>query len=93
MGMMGGQHGMWHGWPMGLIWLLLAAGVVALIWWAARRGGGDTGGASPRTLLDRRYARGEIDRSEYERMRADLDAEATPRTEEPSAGRKEDDHG
>ncbi|HSR47030.1 MAG TPA: SHOCT domain-containing protein [Anaerolineales bacterium] len=32
------------------------------------------GGATPRQILDERYARGEIDRETYETMRRDLEA-------------------
>jgi len=75
------------GWPgMVLGWvlnLLVVVGVVLLIVWIARRVGGSSwdgrsydgparGGADPREILKTRYARGEIDRAQYQQMLADL---------------------
>lgn len=77
---------MWHmgndfGWGIGMLvmavfWLVFAA---ALVWivravWdrrAAREGPG-THSESPLEILQRRYARGEIDRAEFEEKRRDL---------------------
>lgn len=77
--------GMWHmgdgglGWGIGMLvmavfWIALA---VALVWitrtvWdrtAAREGPRPE---TPREILERRYARGEIDRAEFEEKRRDL---------------------
>jgi putative membrane protein len=68
-----GVGGVWFG--MGLWWLLLVALVVALGVLAYRRAGGDNPSApreTARDLLDKRYARGEIGRDEYEQKRRDL---------------------
>ncbi|HKK27791.1 MAG TPA: SHOCT domain-containing protein [Gemmatimonadota bacterium] len=76
--MMGG----W-GWGWGilgmLLWLALIVLVVVLVWRLLRRGGGEDGGArparggeTPLDILERRYARGEIDREEFQRMKRDL---------------------
>jgi putative membrane protein len=63
------------GW-MGLGWLLLAATIAFVVWAAARasRGAGGESG-SPREVLKRRYAKGEIDRETYQRMLRDLGGE------------------
>jgi putative membrane protein len=63
--------GMWLG-PLFMIVLLalVIAGIVALVRWV----GGDGGGRvrTAREILDERYARGEIDREEYQRRRDDI---------------------
>ena len=51
----------------------LIAVIAAIVWVVSRSA--RTGGAnedSPETILKRRYARGEIDRQEYEQRLADL---------------------
>jgi putative membrane protein len=77
--MMGyGWDGMWMMWPWMLGWsLLLIAGLVALVWAIirlARSGGSATldRPGSARSILDERYARGEIDDEEYRRRRETL---------------------
>ena len=74
-----GDHGFGMGWTMAgwsLIWLLV---IVAVVWVAVRVIGGGFGtGAgslrddSPEAILKRRYARGEIDREEYDRRLTDV---------------------
>jgi putative membrane protein len=70
-GMMGG------GIMMFLIWLPLLVGAGALVWYfasSAQRGTSAPGREeSPLDILKRRYARGEIDREEYERMRREIE--------------------
>lgn len=64
MGVMPG-YGMFFGM---LLWILVIAGVVALVVWAVQKSG-KTGEAAQETALDilkKRYARGEIDKEEYE---------------------------
>ena len=64
---MGGWMGLW--WVVGLVLLFL-------IVWAAARAGSRTESArtdeSPETILKRRYARGEMEREEFDRRLADL---------------------
>jgi putative membrane protein len=72
----------WMGWGWGGMWLgplfmiavlaLVVAAIVALARWVGR--GGDGGGRmrTARDILDERYARGEIDREEYQRRRDDI---------------------
>ncbi len=67
-------HGGW-GWGCGLAWLVALGAVAALAVVLLRRRGpgaapGATGGAIE--ALDLRYARGEIERDEYLRRRADI---------------------
>ncbi len=74
-GMMGG--GRW-GFGMGLWWLFwiaLLVLVVVAIWRLLQRGGGGAerrSGESALEILEQRYARGEIDREEYEEKKRDL---------------------
>jgi putative membrane protein len=76
---------MWHwgdgfGWGLGMLgmavfWIVV---IVALVWVARLvwdRGGPRESSRPPETpleILQRRYARGEIDRAEYEEKRRDL---------------------
>ena len=77
-GMMGGYGGMgWFGSIFMLIfWGLIIVGLVLLIRWlvfATRRGEEHSGGGSrAMDILKERYARGEIDREEFEQRRRDL---------------------
>ncbi len=72
--------GWWHMGAMGLFWLVVIVGVIAVVWAITRAaaqgsagGPGEAGGReSPEEILKRRYARGEIDREEYERRLDDL---------------------
>ncbi len=69
------------GWPaiglmmlsMILFWIAIILGVVWLVRWiadqSAHRGAEET---DPLDIIRRRYARGEINREEYERLREDL---------------------
>lgn len=76
---------MMYGYGPGLLWMILMPviwiGLIALIIWAVvyltrdRRPGRDGGPVhveTPEEILDRRYARGEIDAEEYRQRRADL---------------------
>lgn len=81
-GMMGGWSGPWWGWLMMLLfWGVLVAvpiALVRLLWPPAGRGGAGTGagpGSSRDEALEtlrQRYARGEIGREEFLRIRDDL---------------------
>lgn len=74
--MMMNGYGLGSGWfGMGLWWILLVALVVALGVLAYRRAGSDNASApreTARDILDKRYARGEIGRDEYEQTKRDL---------------------
>lgn len=76
MGWMG--EGGW-GWGMGgllmvLLWIVI---IVAVVWAVKSLVGGRTGNAGPRSvtpleILKARYARGEIDKDEFEQKKRDL---------------------
>lgn len=59
-----------------IFWLLILVGIVLLIVWLAGRGrpaGGISGPSeTPLDILKTRYARGEITREEFERMKQDI---------------------
>ena len=58
------------------IWWLLGLAVLVVLVWAVVRAVGSPGigrsEESPETILKRRYARGEVDREEYEGRLTDL---------------------
>jgi len=64
--------GMW------LLWLVVIVAVVLAVLFVARVAAGSRGASAPsrgesaEEILRRRYARGEIDREDYQRMLADL---------------------
>lgn len=73
---------MWHGfegigwgwWALGALhmvvfWALIIGGLVALARWASGR---SEAGSRPLDILKSRYARGEITRTEFERMKREL---------------------
>ena len=70
-----------HGWGMGFGWLymiavpvLIVLGIVALIRWSGTQSSANRE-SRPRTaleILQERYARGEIERDEYEQKKRDL---------------------
>ncbi len=76
--------GMGGGWGFGIFgmvfmlvfWVLIIAGIVLVVRWLVdqRRPGSASGpGAeSPLDILKKRYARGEIGKEEYDRMKQDL---------------------
>jgi len=75
MGWADGYGWMGPGWIfMLLFWALVIAGGIALVRWLGTRdkGGGDTRRRTPLDILQERYARGEIEREEYEQKRRDL---------------------
>ena len=62
------------GW-MGLWWIVGLAVFLVLVWGVVRASGAPGSGSteeSPETILKRRYARGDVDREEYERRLTDL---------------------
>jgi len=85
MDMMGGGM-LWFGLLMMLFGLLVLVGVILLGVWAIARFAGSerlrpsstsSSPEDPLTILQRRYARGEITRDEYERIRSDLKGSGT----------------
>lgn len=67
-------HAGWMGWWMGL-WMLFWLGVLILLVWIVAHAAGSQGwrtDETPEQILKRRYARGEIEREEYERRLTDL---------------------
>jgi putative membrane protein len=59
-----------------LLWGFAILGLICVVRWLITRGnaGGEQGAPStPLDILKMRYARGEIGREEYERMRQDLE--------------------
>jgi putative membrane protein len=77
----GCMSGPW-GWAMmaviALFWIALLVGIVLLIVWAVRQiGPAGRNAERPLDILARRYARGEITREEYERMKAELSEHGT----------------
>lgn len=76
MGWADGYGWMGFGWiVMILFWALVIGGVIALVRWFGMRDGGrgDTSRRTPLEILQERYARGEIEREEYEQKRRDLE--------------------
>ena len=77
---MGGGFG-WGGWIIGgLMMLLFWGGLIALLFFAIRalsssqkQTGNTASGETALDILKRRYAQGEIDKTEYESMRRDIE--------------------
>ena len=65
--------GWWHmGW-MWLVWLLFLAILVFLVWSiAASARGRESRPESPEEILKKRYARGDIEKEEFERKLQDM---------------------
>ncbi len=75
MGDIGGWWGMGFGWiSMILFWGLVILAIAALAKWLMQQppGGGSPRDKMPLQILQERYARGEIDREEYEQKKQDL---------------------
>jgi putative membrane protein len=62
------------GWWMAVWWIFGLAVLVLLVWIVARATGGSVGRVdeSPEQILKRRYARGEMDREEYDHRLTDI---------------------
>lgn len=73
--MMGNGYGFGFGIPgigMWIIWILLIVAIVWVVKLLSDRNAPGSGGKSALEKLQERYARGEIDRDEYESKRRDL---------------------
>jgi putative membrane protein len=65
-----GWFGHGYGWLFMIpVWALVIVGIVAIVKWAASS---TPRSETPLEILKARYARGEIDKKEYERMRREL---------------------
>ncbi len=76
-GMMGGYGGGWFGSIiMVAFWIAVVVGIIFLIrWLVTTTGAGSQGGRSEESALEilkKRYARGEIDKKEFEAKKKDL---------------------
>lgn len=80
--MWGGSDYGW-GWGMGfgmismvLFWVIVVLGIVVLVRWigTGSPGTGQTPAKNALDILKERYARGEIDREEFEQKKHDLEA-------------------
>lgn len=63
-----------YGWfLMVLWWAFIIVAIVALIRWISSQGNGQDGASkTPLDILKERYARGEIDKKEFEQKKRDL---------------------
>ncbi len=72
-----GGWGPGFGWFfMLLLWGLVILGIVAIVKWLMGAPGANTGMPPPKTarqILEERYARGEIDREDFEQKKRDLE--------------------
>lgn len=82
-----GNWGEFGGWGMGfgvalmiMFWVLVVVGIVALVRWLLPGPGRDQGGTepphgkTPLEILRERYARGEIDRDEFQQKKRDMES-------------------
>jgi putative membrane protein len=70
------MHGNWGwGWGMGMIlfWIVIVVGIIVLVKWIAGQKPGSPQADSALDILKRRYAKGEIGKEDYDRMKKDLE--------------------
>jgi putative membrane protein len=76
--MFGHEEMMWGfgGWWMMIFWILVIIGIVFLVKWLVEQGRTDRQTSqkeeSPLDILKKRYAKGEIDKEEFEQKKKDL---------------------
>ncbi len=73
----GGGHGWGMGWGMGFGWIIGLVVLIFIIWIIVRvvnnnKGTGRSDKRSPVDILKERYARGEIDKKEFDERKKDL---------------------
>lgn len=72
--MQGTGFGAGYGMYFGMVfWILILVGIVALVVWVFQKSGGTQPATANETALDilnKRYARGEIDKEEYEEKKS-----------------------
>ncbi len=68
----GGWHMMNYGFGGPLMWLLLLALVVVIVYFVVRSAKPGGNGRTPLDILKARYARGEINKQEFEDKKRDL---------------------
>jgi putative membrane protein len=75
---MGNQGGMMNGYGGGFMWLIIPVliGVVIYFLLQASKAKGPNGSVmeTPLDILKKRYAKGEIDKAEFDRMKKDLES-------------------
>ena len=70
---MGGGWGMGFGGPFAILfWILVIVSVVVLVKWLVDQSSASKDKSPPLEILRERYARGEINREEYEQKKKDL---------------------
>lgn len=67
--------GLWGGFMI-FVWALIIVGIITIIRWLGMSSGArrETQQKTPLQILQERYARGEIEREEYEQKRCDLES-------------------
>jgi len=72
--MMFGNHGFMGGGFMWIFWIAVIVGIIFLVKWIVQqsRPGGQQQGENSLEILKKRYARGEIDKEEFEQKKKDL---------------------
>jgi len=54
-------------------WILLIVGIVALVKWVMNQSGGQSQSRPPLEILKERYAKGEIDKRDFEERKKELE--------------------